>query len=293
MNRDQELAKAISDGLIEPPALHKLLGMPGLRILDASYGLTQGIDPDTVFNNFRIGDADRFNIDAVADLQASLPHTVPPQALFEEFCRSLGIGNDDFIVVYDQTGIAFAAARAWWMFRLFGHDRVCVLNGGLPAWLDAGLSAEPSALPVRRRSDFRTSFRPGLLVMIDNLKMNLSKPAGRVILDARSPGRFSGQEPEPRPGMRAGHIPGSINLPYARLLDGRGGLRNKAELAGTIDSALLSQTESITATCGSGVTACVIALAFFRQGRKDVGVYDGSWAEWGAAACDTPVEHAS
>lgn len=278
----------LNHALIEPAALHTMLSEDNLVILDASYGMG-GVPPRLYWENARIGNAAFFDIDDIADRASSLPHMLPTPANFAAAVSALGIGNDTRVVIYDQTGIAMAAARAWWMFRIFGHDNVTVLNGGLPAWQHDGrpLTTTPPR-PMSPNADFKATFRPELVR--DKATVMTALPNNAVhIVDARAAVRFEGAAPEPRPGLRAGHMPGAVNLPFVSLLDPvTGRLLDRDAL--TAATAPLAAAPEIISTCGSGVTACVLALALHTLGRSDVAVYDGSWVEWGAEDAGTPVE---
>jgi thiosulfate/3-mercaptopyruvate sulfurtransferase len=207
----------------------------------------------------------------------------------EKFARAvgaLGIGDGDRVVVYDVRGVV-SAARVWWTFRAFGHGEVCVLDGGLKKWRAEGRPLESGTpSPIGRR--FTARLRPALVRDLEAVRANLATGAAQVI-DARSRGRFAGTEPEPRPGLRGGHIPGSLNLPYDELYRPDGTLLSPDELRAAFAKAGLDATRPVITSCGSGVTASVLALALYRLGREDVAVYDGSWSDWGARD-DTPVE---
>jgi thiosulfate/3-mercaptopyruvate sulfurtransferase len=227
-----------------------------------------------------------FDIDAIADHRTSLPHMLPSAAEFAAAAGALGIGSGDRVVVYDVRGVV-SAARVWWSFRAFGHDAVAVLDGGLKKWRAEGRPVESGAPKPAPRA-FGARPRPELVRDLDAMRANLGSRAAQV-LDARSAGRFAGTEPEPRPGLRGGHIPGSLNLPYETLYRPDGTLRSPGELRGAVQAAGVDLGRPIVTTCGSGVTASVLALALHLLGRPDVAVYDGSWSEWGGRA-DTPIE---
>jgi thiosulfate/3-mercaptopyruvate sulfurtransferase len=257
--------------LISAAALEKILHQPDVRILDASYGLppfAQGI-PGAI----------DFDIDAVANLSAPLPHTIPSAETFEKAVGGMGISNNTTVIVYDRAGMAMAASRVWWMFRLFGHDNVSVLDGGLPAWLKAGYPLsdknthpEPAA--------FNALYRPHLFRDKQQMVDNLGNPAFRV-LDARDRARFTGEAKEPRPGISSGHIPGAFSVPFVTLLNADGTLKQGDALRAAMGDNI---TENITCSCGSGVTACVIALALHTLGHENTAIYGGSWTEWGGDA---------
>ena len=258
-----------------------------VRILDATFVLPGSPEkPQENFNAHRIPGARFFDIEKIADPASLLPHTVPTKDVFEADLSALGINPEDLVVLYGQHGMTMGPCRVWWTFRLFGHDRVCVLDGGLPEWIrQAGrLETEPP-LPCAPSQYRVKKVRNELLVKRDDVAAAMESGLC-PILDARPRARFEGNAAEPRPGMLSGHIPGSLCMPASELVDPETGtLKPDEELKN-----LLLQTgfdpdhpdarKTIT-TCGSGITACVIALALFRQGFDKIAVYDGSWAEWG------------
>ena len=264
------------------------LGEPGLRVIDATWYLpTLQRDARAEFREAHVPGAVYFDIDAIADRETGLPHMLPDATTFGEAMGALGIGDGDRIVVYGGKYLS-ASARVWWTFRVFGHERVAVLDGGFPRWREEGRPVESGeARPAAGR--FTARFRPELVASLDDVRRNLETHRMQV-LDARSAGRFAGTEPEPRPGLRGGHIPGSLSLPYDRLFRREDGtLLPPGDLRRLFEDTRVEPGRPVVTTCGSGVTACVLALGLQLVGRHDVAVYDGSWTEWGGRA-DVPVE---
>ena len=267
--------------------LAKHLGEPDLRVVDGTWHMPQlKRDAHAEFAAAHIPGAVFFDIDRIADRATSLPHMLPGADEFAAAVAALGISSDDRVIVYDARGVV-SAARVWWTFRAFGHDRVAVLDGGLRAWKAEGrpvASGEPSPAPGR----FRATLRPELVRDLDAMRHNVDARVEQVV-DARSRGRFEGTEPEPRAGLRGGHIPGSVNLPYETLYRPDGTLLPSEALRAAFIEAGVDLDRPVTATCGSGITASVLALALHLVGRTDAAVYDGSWTEW-AGRQDTKVE---
>ncbi|MEU9104805.1 sulfurtransferase [Streptomyces xanthophaeus] len=256
------------------------LGAPGLVILDASVGAHRGADR-------RIPGARPFDLDGdLSDHDAPAPHTMPSPAAFTEALRTLGVHDTDTVVVYDGAGI-YSSARAWWMLRAMGFDRAAVLDGGLPAWTAAGLPVEGTGPAYEGpRGSFTARPRPGLLIGSAAVAAALADPSAAV-LDARTRGRFAGTAPEPRPGLRGGHMPGAVNLPFGELQGPGALMRPAAELRAAFGAAA-GDRQRLRFSCGSGVTACVLALGAHLAGYRDLAVYDGSWSEWGMPS-DRPV----
>jgi thiosulfate/3-mercaptopyruvate sulfurtransferase len=274
--------------LVSTEWLAERLGNPDLRVLDATYHLPNlKRDARAEYAAAHIPGAVFFDIDAIADPSIPLPHMLPPPGRFAEAVGALGIGDNTFVVAYDSYGL-MSAARVWWMFRAFGYDRVAVLDGGLPKWKAEGRPVDDKPVVPPPRT-FTPKFRPRVLRRKNDILENLKTQAEQVI-DARSAGRFRGTDPEPRAGLRSGHIPGSRNVPYASLLDPKTQTVLPAEaLRQRFQAAQVDLGKPLVTSCGSGVTACVLALGLHLIGIPQVAVYDGSWAEWGEGG-STPVE---
>jgi len=256
-----------------------------LVILDASWYLpSEQIDSAHAFNHVHIPNAVFFDIDEVCDQQSNLPHMLPSAAHFAAAVGNLGISNDSDVVVYDTAGI-FSAARVWWMFHVFGHSKVRVLNGGLPAWLQAGggVTSEPSK---PHKTEFDAHLNHNRLASKDDLVTNC-KTEQYLVLDARPESRFLGQSPEPRPGLPSGHMPASKSLPFSCLLD-NGHLKTQDQLHSIFNKLEANSGASIITSCGSGVTAAIITLALAGAGLGMHRLYDGAWAEW-SSSTDTEI----
>lgn len=260
-----------------------------VKLFDGSSHLpTTGRNADEEFLVEHIEGAQRFNIDDIADPDDPLPHTLPSAELFAEKVGALGVGNDDLVVIYDVYGL-WSAARPWWMFRAMGFDNVKVLDGGLAKWKAEGRPIVGGPAYAVEPKTFSANFRPELLRSRDQMMANVTSRAEQVV-DARAAGRFEGKDPEPRAGMRSGHIPGSRSLPISELIDGESKtLKNASELSKLFDAAGVDPSKPVVSSCGSGVTACVIAIAAYRLGHPNMAVYDGSWTDWGGRQ-DTPIE---
>lgn len=271
---------SVPAAVVDVAWLAENLAAPNLIVLDASMppvvpGMTS-INAEAPFK--AIPGARRFDYDKnVCKPDTSLPHMLPGPEIFERKVRALGVNADSTLVVYDDCGM-YASPRAWWMFRAMGHDNVAVLSGGLPAWVAAEQPLADSLAEAESEGDFAAEFRPHLVSDYRAVLEALEDDSRRV-LDARSPGRFKGVDPEPRPGLRGGHMPNAENLPFVRLLD-NGAMKPPAELR-EIFAGFGAPERRLISSCGSGITACVIALAAHEAGLDDVSVYDGSWVEWG------------
>jgi len=275
------------DALVSTQWLAERLGRRDVRVVDGSWHMPQlRRDARAEFAAAHIPGAAFFDIDAIADTASPLPHMLPTARAFAASVGSLGIGSRDRVVVYDSRGVV-SAARVWWTFRAFGHEAVAVLDGGLPRWRAEGRALE-SGVPTPRPRAFRARRRPRLVRSLEEIRRNLVTRREQL-LDARSHGRFVGVEPEPRAGLRPGHIPGSANLPYDQLYQADGRLLPLDGLRTAFANAGIDLTKPVVTTCGSGVTACVLALGLHLLGAPRVAVYDGSWTEWGGRT-DTPLE---
>jgi len=271
---------------VSPQWLADHLADPQVVVVDASWHLPNaGRDAKAEYRTRHIPGAVHFDIDAVADASSSLPHMLPDAQTFGAMVGKLGIGSDQTIVVYDSVGL-FSAPRVWWSLVAMGARDVRILEGGLPAWRAQGLPVE-SGETTRPPAAFAARLDPGRIADRATVLAALEGPT--PIVDARPAIRFAGGAPEPRPGLRAGHIPGSLNLPFASLIeDGR--LRPRDELVAALRDAGVPTTEPSITSCGSGVSAAILALAFEIAGAPPARVYDGSWAEWGREDEGTPVE---
>lgn len=264
--------------------LSPLIDAGKVKILDGSWAL-DGTDMHAPFRQSHIPTAQFFDIDAISDTLSPLPHMAPTPDSFAKAVGKMGISPTDHVVIYDRQGL-FSAARVWWTFRLMGHETVQILRGGLPVWQAAGLpvsSGEPDVQPV----SYPTPTIENLSININELK-ELIKSNSHAILDARPLARFKGEAPEPRAGLRSGHIPQSLSLPFGNLIH-EGALKPADALQTLFHDLKLTSDTPIITTCGSGITAAIIALALFEAGYDQVRLYDGSWAEWGQAGLDTPV----
>jgi thiosulfate/3-mercaptopyruvate sulfurtransferase len=274
--------------LVSTDWLAQHLEAPDVHIVDASWYLpAMQRDPKAEYAEAHIPGAVFFDIDDISDTDSPLPHMLPSPEKFSSKVRKLGLGDGVRIVVYDGGGI-FSAPRVWWMFRYFGHDDVAVLDGGLPKWLAEGRPVE-ALPPVLRERHFTARVNTLMVRDVDQMR-DISATGRRQILDARGPGRFAGTDPEPRAGLRSGHIPGSLSTPFQILIDPEDGTMLPADgLRRAFEDAGVDLSKPVVTTCGSGVSACTLALGLDLLGIPDVAVYDGSWSEWGGRD-DTPIE---
>lgn len=267
--------------LVSTGWLNDHIGDEKVRILDGSWYLPQsGRDPRAEYEQGHIPGAVFCDLDAMSDPDTQLPHMLPSAEQFAREAGRLGVANEMMVVVYDGSGFNMSAPRIWWMFRAFGHEHVAVLDGGLRKWRAEGRPVEPgSVIPTPR------TFIPGSSLesvrTLDQVKENLVTRREQV-LDARSRGRFAGTDPEPRPGLRGGHIPGSSNLPFQELVADDGTLLPLEPLRARYEAAGIDLSRPVVTTCGSGTSACALLLGLHVLGVKTTALYDGSWSEWGA-----------
>lgn len=273
--------------LVSTEWLAERLTAPDIRILDGSLYLpTEGKDGRALYDEAHIPNARFFDIDEIADEHSPLPHMLPPMEKFVSKVRKMGIGDGHRVVVYDQQGI-YSAARVWWMFRVFGHEDVAVLDGGLPKWQAEGHPVDDE--PVDPKERHFTGRRNAGMVRDVTQMARAVKLGDEQIVDARAPGRFRGEEAEPRKGLRSGHIPGSMNVHFRTLLNDDQTMKDPDSLRATFEAAGVDLTRPVVTSCGSGVTAGILSLALARIGHNRNAVYDGSWVEWGAYP-DLPIE---
>lgn len=266
--------------LVSTDWLADQIGEPDLRVLDASWYLpAQNRDPKAEYAESHIPGARFFDIDAVSDSNSDLPHMAPPVEKFMSRMRALGVGDGHRVVVYDGAGL-FSAARVWWLFRHMGQDNIAVLDGGLPKWIAEGRPTESTA-PVIRDRHMTATRNPALVKDVTQVAL-ASKLNQAEIIDARAAERFRGDAPEPRQGLRAGHIPNSKNVPFTTLLNEDKTMKSPLELASIFEAAGVDLDRPIITSCGSGVTAAVLSLALEIIGHRDHALYDGSWTEWGS-----------
>lgn len=273
--------------LVSTDWLAEHLGAPDVRIVDASWYLPQmERDAAAEYRAEHIPGTVFFDIDEICDLESDVPHQLPRPEKFASRMRKLGIGDGNRVIIYDGAGL-FSAARVWWMFRAMGHEDVAVLDGGLPKWKSEDRQLSDMA-PIPRQRHFTA--RLNNLIVRDLGQMLRNTEARREqVVDARMAGRFTGAEPEPREGMRSGHIPGAINIPFTALLGEDKTMKPRNELQKIFEEAGVDANTPTVTSCGSGITAAVIYLGLVIAGHRHVALYDGSWSEWGSRD-DTPVD---
>ena len=264
------------------------LGTPGLRVVDGSWYLPgSGRDAAAEYGAGHIPGAIFFDIDASSDSSSRLPHMLPTAERFAERTAGLGLSDSDHIVVYDGSGLNLSAPRVWWTFRTFGHDRVSVLDGGTGKWSREQRPVEQGVvtLPPGR---FTARLDRAAVRDLTSVRANIYQPVEQLV-DTRSAGRFAGVEPEPRAGLRGGHVPGSVNLPFTDLVQSDGTILPPEDLRRRLAEAGIDLSRPVVATCGSGTSACALVLSLHLIGHTQTALYDGAWAEWGGRT-DTPVE---
>jgi thiosulfate/3-mercaptopyruvate sulfurtransferase len=260
--------------------LAERLAAPDIAILDASWHLpSTGRNAKAEFMAERIPGAQFFDIDEISDTSSPLPHMLPSAEKFSSRVRKMGIGDGKKVICYDAHGL-FSAARAWWMLRVFGHDDVAILDGGFPKWRAEGRPIEDGPPHQPQERHFTAQFRS--MMVRDKNEVREATKSGAVVADARSPGRFRGEEPEPRKEVRGGHIPGARNVHYATLLKPDGTLKSTEEIAKVFAAAGVDIAKPVITSCGSGVTAAILTLGLTLLGAKNHALYDGSWTDWGS-----------
>ena len=277
----------MTDPVVSCDWLAERLDAPDIRVIDATWHLPGDTrDAQALYAERRIPGAVFFPIDEIADTDTDLPHMLPSPEKFASRMKKMGVGDGARVIVYDNQGL-FSAARVWWTLRVMGHDDVFVLDGGFPAWERAGYPVETGPPGAKQERHFTARLRSDLVRDLPDVRRAIE--TGRAsILDARPGPRFRGEAPEPRPGLRSGHMPGARSVPSSTLLDAHGLLKSRDELERLFAEAGADLSKAAICTCGSGITAAMIALALARLGRWDAAVYDGAWAEWGARE-DAPV----
>jgi len=278
------MPEATRNWLVSTDWLAERLDAPDLKILDASYSPMPGMPLDAHYRIEHIPGAQFFDIDEIADTSNPLPHMLPSPEKFVSRMRKMGIGDGDQVVIYDNAGM-FSAPRAWWMFRVMGHDDVAVLDGGLPKWRAEGRPLEGDSPTPTQPKHFTARMQAELVRDLEDMR-RIAEQGGAQVVDARSPERFHAIAPEPT--GRAGHIPGSLNLYYRAILNEDGTMRPPEQIRQLFQMAQVDLNKPVVTTCGSGVTACILALGLATAGYERAAVYDGSWTEWSLAP-DTPV----
>ena len=277
--------------LVSTEWLAGALGAPDLMVFDATkYLPNEPFDGLTKYREAHIPGARFFDIDVVADPDTSLPHMAPTAGRFARLMGEMGINNATRVVFYDQKGLQ-SSARGWWLMKLFGHEKAAVLDGGLPKWLAEGRATESGDAKQAAPATYTPDFRADLVKGIGDVKRIIAD-GGALILDARAKGRFDGTAPEPRPGLPSGHMPGAKSVPFNELLNADFTMKDAASLRARFAAAGADGTKPIVTSCGTGVTACILALGLKQAGLGDAAIYDGSWTEW-AGRPETQKEKSS
>lgn len=273
--------------LVSPQWLMENINTPSIRLLDATWYLpNSNQDAKTEYSNSHIPGALYFDMDEIADLDIPLPHMMPSNEKMASRVRAMGISNQDHIVIYDNSNFC-SAARGWFMFKNFGHDRVSILDGGFQKWC-AENGPVDNATPIFNPSHYQAVKDESKIRNIDQIRENIHSQTEQVV-DARARGRFLGTAPEPRPESRSGRIPGSLNVPFTELLNDDGTYKGPNDLKKAFEANNVNLNKPIITSCGSGITACVLLFALEQIGHTDGALYDGSWTEWGCRT-DTPIE---
>lgn len=277
--------------LVSTEWLAEALGAPDLMVFDATkYLPNEPFDGLTKYREAHIPGARFFDIDVVADPDTSLPHMAPTAGRFARLMGDMGISNATRVIFYDQKGLQ-SSARGWWLMKLFGHEKAAVLDGGLPKWLAEGRATENGDARPAARTSYTPDFRADLVKGIGDVKRIIAQ-GNALILDARAKGRFDGTAPEPRPGLPSGHMPGARSLPFNELLNADFTMKDAATLGARFAAAGADGATPIVTSCGTGVTACILALGLKQAGLGDAAIYDGSWTEW-AGRPETQKEKSS
>ncbi|MBL8642450.1 MAG: 3-mercaptopyruvate sulfurtransferase [Rhodospirillaceae bacterium] len=273
---------ALTDAIVSTGWLNERLKDPAIRIVDASYFVPGGIEPaKKQYAEGHLPGAVFFDINDIADPTGKKDHTFPTAEIFAAKVGALGIGNQHHVIAYDHWGGACAASRVWWMMRHFGHTKVSVLDGGLKKWTNEGRPLTTD-VPQVKPETFKAEKTSSIVRSRADMLANIEKRAWQM-LDVRGAGRFMGTDPEPRPGLRSGHIPGALNLPFATLYDpATQTFKGPTAIMQAFKDAGVDLTKDIVTSCGSGVTACAVALGAYLLGKDNVQIYDGSWLEWGS-----------
>lgn len=270
------------DLFIEPSTLMSKIDNINLKILDATFYLPDsGLIAEEEYKKKHIPNAIFFDINKIADPNNSLPHMIPSKDLFSKMMQSIGLNKDDEIIIYDNSPF-LSSARAWFLFRYFGHDKIFIMQGGIKNWENNGGIITNGNVVLEKGNFIASAERKELVVNLDQMIL-ASQNKENVILDARSRKRFLGEALEPRPNLPSGHIPNSQSLPSSDLINKEGYLKSKDEINQIFRNINVNTSDKIIATCGSGVSACVISIALFCLGKKDTPIYDGSWTEWASS----------
>jgi len=275
------------DTLVSVSWLAANLGKENIKVVESSWQAVNSPDWEKMFAEDRIPGSVFFHIDKIADTSVPLPHMLPSKELFEQKVGEMGISNDDHVIIVERTGLYVSSARVWWTFRIFGHNKVSLLDGGVLKWKKEGHPLETTPFQPKQPAKFVTGFRPELLDDFNAMLQHVKN--GTQIVDARPPGRYLGKEPEPRPNLRTGHMPGAKSVPHVKILhkvdpsDTFHSFLPQDKLEQEFKNAGINPNDNarVVTTCGSGVTASVLAVGLHLLGNRNYSVYDGSFAEWG------------